>query len=238
MIEYAFPITPQNLDWGKLYPAHVDAKTGSLLKKVTVADVGCGFGGLLKSLSPVLPGHLILGLEIRMKVAQIVADNIASLRGEGEAHSNIASVITDENTSVGNYDNISVIHMNIMKNAHNYFEKGQLEKMFFLFGDPHFKKSNFRRRVINPSNLSVYAYIMKPGGIVYTITDVKDLHDWMVKHLEGHPMFERIPEEQMANDPCVPCMYDGTDEGRKVTRLGGNKYASYFRRIKLAEEDY
>lgn len=43
--------------------------------------------------------------------------------------------------------------------------------------------------------LAEYAYVLREGGIIYTITDVKDLHDWMVEHLEAHPLFERVSEE-------------------------------------------
>lgn len=44
--------------------------------------------------------------------------------------------------------------------------------------------------------LAEYAYIMKVGGILYTITDVRDLHEWMVEHLDAHPLFERIPDAE------------------------------------------
>ena len=37
---------------------------------VEIADVGCGFGGLLIRLSPLFPDSLILGLELRDKVLQ------------------------------------------------------------------------------------------------------------------------------------------------------------------------
>lgn len=37
---------------------------------------------------------------------------------------------------------------------------------------------------------------MKVGGILYTITDVRDLHEWMVEHLDAHPLFERIPDAE------------------------------------------
>jgi hypothetical protein len=37
------------------------ARVRKLTKQVEVADIGCGFGGLLFSLSPVLPDTLILG---------------------------------------------------------------------------------------------------------------------------------------------------------------------------------
>lgn len=38
---------------------------------------------------------------------------------------------------------------------------------------------------------------VKLQGIVYTVTDVKDLHDWMVLHLENHPLFQRLTQEEL-----------------------------------------
>ena len=34
-------------------------------------------------------------------------------------------------------------------------------------------------------------------GLVYSITDVKDLHEWMVLHLSQHPLFERLTQEEL-----------------------------------------
>ena len=45
--------------------------------------------------------------------------------------------------------------------------------------------------------------MLKPGGIVYTITDVEDLHLWMVQHLSAFPLFERINDEDLKNDIVV-----------------------------------
>lgn len=36
-------------------------------------------------------------------------------------------------------------------------------------------------------------------GMLYTITDVKDLHEWMVDHLERHSMFQRIVGEELVS---------------------------------------
>jgi hypothetical protein len=34
--------------------------------------------------------------------------------------------------------------------------------------------------------LAEYAYVLKPqDGLLYTITDVEQLHDWMTSHLEA-----------------------------------------------------
>ena len=31
------------------------------------------------------------------------------------------------------------------------------------------------------------------------MTDVKDLHDWMVRHFVEHPLFKRIPDDQLVS---------------------------------------
>jgi tRNA (guanine-N7-)-methyltransferase len=66
--------------------------------------------------------------------------------------------------------------------------------MFFCFPDPHFKKKNFKRRIISPTLLNEYATLLKPKGRIYCITDVKDLHEWHVKHLTEHVKFRQISE--------------------------------------------
>lgn len=78
--------------------------------------------------------------------------------------------------------------------------------------------------------LSDYAYSLKPNAKIYTVTDVKELHDWEVYHLEQHPMFERIPDEEVKGDPCIEFMTQGTDEAQKVARNGGSVWYSVFRR--------
>lgn len=140
--------------------------------------------------------------------------------------------IPDIKLQVSPYNNISVTICNFMRHAPNYFRKGQLEKMFILFADPHFKQQNHRRRIINANFLSLYAYILKEGGMLYMITDVKDLFDWNLKYLEAHPLFERIPDSELVDDPCMYVMANETEEGKKVTRINGDKYPAVFRRIK------
>lgn len=44
--------------------------------------------------------------------------------------------------------NASVMRTNCMKYLPNYFEKGQLTKIFICFPDPHFKAKNHRRRIV------------------------------------------------------------------------------------------
>ncbi|KAI8011825.1 tRNA (guanine-N(7)-)-methyltransferase [Camellia lanceoleosa] len=89
--------------------------------------------------------------------------------------------------------------------------------MFFLFPDPHFKEKNHRRRVISPHLLDEYAYVLGVGGIIYTITDVEELGEWMKACLEGHPLFEALTDEELEANPVMKLLNSATEEGQKGT---------------------
>uniref|UniRef100_A0A915NDN3 tRNA (guanine-N(7)-)-methyltransferase n=1 Tax=Meloidogyne javanica TaxID=6303 RepID=A0A915NDN3_MELJA len=108
---------------------------------------------------------------------------------------------------------------------------GQLDKMFFLFPDPHFKKTKHKWRIISTNLLSEYAYVLRPGGRIYTITDVEEVHKWMVDQIGQHPLFIRLEKEEEDKDEIVPLLYDSTEEGQKVTRNSGQKWLALFQRL-------
>lgn len=207
-----YPISPEEMDWSKLYPAGESSD-----KQVTIADIGCGYGGLLVALAEQFPERRILGMEIRVQVTEYVEERIRALR---ESHK-------DD----GKFNNCAVIRANSMKFLPNFFKRGQLDKMFFCFPDPHFKQRKHKARIITNTLLSEYAYVLKEGGILYTITDVLDLHEWMKRHLDEHPLFERLSPEQEKSDVCVDIMTNATEEGKKVSRNNGNKYIACYIRL-------
>ena len=134
----------------------------------------------------------------------------------------------------GPYQNVAVVRGNAMKFLPNFLQKGQLTKLFFLFPDPHFKQRKHKARIVSPTLLAEYAYVLRPGGVVYTITDVRDLHEWMVRHLEGFPLFERVEEEELRREGhgvVIDAVRTATEEGKKVERNKGDKWLACFRRI-------
>jgi tRNA (guanine-N7-)-methyltransferase len=177
-----------------------------------ISNIGCGYGGLLVKLSPLFPQYKILGMEIRLKVQEYVHRRIEALQTNG-------------------YENISVIRTNSMKFLPNYFAKGTLSKMFILFPDPHFKKRKNKARIVTTTLLAEYAHVLKIGGILYTCTDVKELHEWMVKHINAHPLFRRMTPQELENDPCVSCVLNDTEEGIKVARNSGDKFLAVYERV-------
>ena len=88
---------------------------------------------------------------------------------------------------------------------------------------------------MNTALLSDYAFLLRPGGKVYIVTDVEDLHNWQVSKLEEHPMFERVSQAEDAEDPCVKAMREGTDEAQKVIRREGQIWHAVFRKRDVAD---
>lgn len=207
---FDYPLTPSDFDWTEShYP--------QLAKGVVpdVLDIGCGFGGLTLALATLLPDSVILGMEIRAKVTEYVRLRIVASRKE----------------HAGSYQNASVMRTNSMKYLPNYFPKSSTSKLFFCFPDPHFKRKNHVRRIISDRLLTEYAYILKPGGRLYCITDVKELHEWHLDKCNAHALFRKLSDEELKDDPCVEAMRTETEEGKKVERAGTEKYYAVYERI-------
>jgi tRNA (guanine-N7-)-methyltransferase len=252
------------MDWSQHYPAYIatpeqPSETNQLtttttsglpkmLQQVEVADIGCGFGGLLFALAPKLPNTLLLGLEIRVSVTEYVQEKAKAMRAqallqqqkqqqedqdqpEAAKPHNILGNRAQLATPGADYQNVSCIRANTMKFLPNFFTKHQLSKIFLCFPDPHFKARKHKARIVSHTLNSEYAYALRPGGKVYTITDVEDLHLWMVERFEGHPSFERVREAEVEGDECVGVMREETEEGKKVGRNGGRKFVAVFRRV-------
>lgn len=230
--------------------------------QVQMADVGCGYGGLSIALSRLFPTRLILGMEIRTKVVAYVNQRLGELHKlkyekmedvplTGGSHPLIECAHPDLTPSTvppaaptfaplafPMYHNVAAIETNAMKFLANFFFKGQLDKIFFLFPDPHFKSSKYRLRIINSTLLAEYAYVLRIGGIAYIATDVKNLFDWMASHFDEHPLFERIPESESSQDPVVPLICGSTEESRKVKKAGGDIWHATWRRVEYSGKEY
>lgn len=150
------------------------------------------------------------------------------------------------------YNNCGVIRTNSMKYGPNYFAPHSISKLFFCFPDPHFKRKNFPRRIVSYRLLDEYAYILQKkrdaaeqndhhrdgndddsAGLLYAITDVKELHEWHVQVCQAHPLFESVLMSESSSennnveedrDPCIYAMKYLTEEGQKVDRNHGSKY--------------
>lgn len=208
---FKYPSDPLQAAWDLHYP-HISPAS----RTVKIVDVGMGFGGLTVALAKLFPESLVLGMEIRAKLCEYVRLRIDALRGEFK----------------GSYENAACLRTNCMRYLPNFFHKGQLEKIFFCFPDPHFKVKNHRRRIVSTILLSEYAYFLAPGARLYTVTDVEELHNWHVDKCSSHPSFKRLDNDLVyTEDPAVRAMLEETEESKKVARLGGRKHFAVFERL-------
>ncbi|KAL4933925.1 tRNA (guanine46-N7)-methyltransferase [Aspergillus undulatus] len=219
-----YPLSPAHMDWSTHFPSFVNpdpAQTNAagarrLLKDVEVVDIGCGFGGLLVGLAPVLPDTLMVGMEIRVQVTEYLTTRIAALRAQqhllqtssssapvpappaptattttstdSPSPSNPTTPTPDDSETFpstlvpGGYQNITAIRSNTMKFFPNFFRKAQLSKIFICFPDPHFKARKHKARIVSETLNAEYAFSLRPGGLLYTITDVEEYHFWILRH--------------------------------------------------------
>lgn len=211
--DFKYPFTPSETDWSTNY--NFDSQS-QIKPQIRCLDIGCGFGGLLIALSKELKeGELALGMEIRSKVSEYVQKRIIALRTQ----------------QPGCFGNVWCVRTNAMRYIPNYVHKGQLNRIFILFPDPHFKKTKHKWRIVNDALLAEYAYICSVGAKAYIATDVKDLFDWMVEHFTRHPLFQRISDEELKIDRMIDLITTSTEESKKVERNSGDKFYAAFRRI-------
>lgn len=211
--DFEYPLSPADIDWSLHYKFDTKSQAKPAIRCL---DIGCGFGGLLIALSKELKdGELALGMEIRSKVSAYVQKRIVALRSQ----------------QPGCFGNIWCERTNAMRYIPNYIHKSQLNRIFILFPDPHFKKTKHKWRIVNDALLAEYAYVCSVGAIAYLATDVKDLFEWMVDHFTRHPLFERIQEEDLKTDKMIELITTSTEESKKVERNEGDKFYAAFRRV-------
>ena len=185
--------------------------------KITFADIGCGFGGLLVRLSPLFPKELIIGMEIRAQVSEYVRERVFG--AEERTSGRVSKHFRFE-------DKLDEVFTEL-------FPERSAEEVVLSVPDPHFKRSKRRRRIIQTALIAEYAFCLREGGILYTQTDVEDVGDWMKEKLDMHPLFRPMTEEELNSDVCVELLRRGTptEEGQKVKRNSGSTWLHCYVRV-------
>lgn len=126
-------------------------------------DVGCGMGKFLMEYALAEPSVNILGLDVRKAPIEWVR-----------------TVINGEN--IGNAWTLwySVV------NGLDFIEAASIDRIFYFFPDPWFKKRHHKRRAFSPELLDIFKKALQPAGTLYIMTDVPEVdayqRDVLAKH--------------------------------------------------------
>ncbi|EPY41013.1 tRNA (guanine-N7-)-methyltransferase [Angomonas deanei] len=163
----------------------------------------------------------MLGLEIRPKVVSFAQEKTVALRKENE--------------TTGKYQNVWFEQLNVMKYGSSCFRKSQLQRIFFCYPDPHWKRKNIRRRIISPGLVHEYAYWLASGGFLYTVSDVEELEKWMVKCLDDSPLFRRLTDAEIyssqEHQQVVQIAKNTSEDAQRTERKGLTKHFAVHVRV-------
>lgn len=84
---------------------------------------------------------------------------------------------------------------------------------------------------MTPALASEYAYLLRPGGRLYTATDVGGLAAWMAASLDAHPAFRKLTRGECDADPVVGLLTSATEEAQKVARNGGETWVHCYEKV-------
>jgi tRNA (guanine-N7-)-methyltransferase len=131
-------------------------------------EVGPGLGGFILERLLYDPDVVIVGLEIRRKLATVVDRKIAALGLSGRGR-----VFAED-----------------VKPALARFQPGTVRRIYVHFPDPWWKKRHHKRLVVSTEFATLAANVLLPGGDLFVQTDVPDRADAYEEVLSNHPAFE------------------------------------------------
>ena len=111
----------------------------------------------------------------------------------------------------------------------DWMPANSIDGIDLLYPDPWPKKKHWKRRFVNPQNLSRFARVMKPGSLFRFASDIDTYVNWTLNHCDEHPDFEWLA--QTADDWHTPYeAWPGTRYEAKAFREGRTPAYLTFRR--------
>lgn len=135
-------------------------------------DIGCGLGRFMLETSLKTPSVNVLGLEVRKYAVDWIQNVIQKERPNGIVH------------------NAQALWYNITNGLH-FIASGSIEKIFYFFPDPWFKRRHFGRRAFTTDFLEECARILAPDGTLYLMTDVPQVDEYQQITLHKHGKFSQ-----------------------------------------------
>lgn len=160
--------TPSTLSENWIYEAFGDNYTNDLM-----LDIGCAKGTWALNYAKTFPMLNVLGLEIRPQAVELCVQ-----RKKSKQIQNAHFLCVNANVDLEKILN-SLLKSNITINT-----------ISIQFPDPHFKKRNHKRRVVNKEFVTSMAKFTKAGTNIFLQSDVEDLMNDMISHFSNSRFFD------------------------------------------------
>ena len=139
-------------------------------KKVYL-EIGMGKGDFISGLASLDLDNIYIGVEISMSVLATAIKKIKAY----EEEKNIK------------LDNLYFMSFDAIK-LEEYFEKGQVEKLYLNFSDPWPKKKHAKRRLTYKDFLEKYKNVLKENGVIEFKTDNRLLFEFSLVSMQNFGM--------------------------------------------------
>ncbi len=186
--ERADPTAPRRLALSEL-PWPMDWGLAFGTQRPLILEIGFGRGEMLFHLAQTHPEHNVIGVEVSNQSLEKVERRL--MRGEN--------------------DRIRVIHAAAESALALLFTEATLDAVHVNYPDPWFKKRHHGRRVIQADTVDWIANRLRPGGVLYLATDIRDYAD------AAHGVLTAC--EALENDLGEP--WADAMSGRVVTKYEG-----------------
>lgn len=156
-------------------------------------DIGCGKGGFILQVAEedTVKDKNYLGVEIRPPVVEFALNRLErdheNIKGSLYYVSCNANV--DLERILGQYTGSLTKEGNVIPENERK-GGGKLDLVSIQFPDPHFKKQQQKRRVVNPIFVDTLAKYMLPGSTIFLQSDVKGVLDDMRLRFRESPYFK------------------------------------------------
>ena len=134
-------------------------------------EIGMGKGDFISRLASLDLDNIYIGVEISMSVLATAIKKIKAYEEENNVKLN--------NLYFMSFDAIKL---------EEYFEKGQVEKLYLNFSDPWPKKKHAKRRLTYKDFLEKYKNILKQNGIIEFKTDNRLLFEFSLVSMQNFGM--------------------------------------------------
>lgn len=121
-------------------------------------EIGCGKGDFIYQLAEGNPHIQYVALEVVKEAAVMALEKVDS-----RDLKNVLFIIEDA------------------KNIINFFNKGEVDRIYLNFSDPWPKKSKSKRRLTHPDFLKIYKEVLKEDGEIHQKTDNVDFFEFSLE---------------------------------------------------------